>query len=280
MGYTVKGQVDTTLKSLLQEGDYLTFRKQLKTISEYTWEVLPRTVVSDYKEELIHLTDTKGTYYRHFKIYLLSTDKKIIYYKLCQLVYVGENSEENEKIIDEKTDTSSYKAFLNSFQQTYQTPPAAEDLFSASIVYGDYCGLAGIMPPYRAALNKMIQQKEISELRKWLKSANAEKQLYALEAYKQLIEQDYSISEEELRVITVLAQKKGFVNTCGGCSRLPLPFEKIYADIGLMPLIRYRRTHAYLRWTLLCIGITTLVVLITNRLPKKTSQRNFPVIQK
>lgn len=105
-----------------------------------------------------------------------------------------------------------------NFKDIYHADLDDNDLFQRSIVYGRHCGIAGVNPEHLQKLDVLIENKNVKEINKWLKSANAEKQLYGIRAYKYLTTQGYKLSEEEKKLLDFVQQKDGDVSVCRGCS--------------------------------------------------------------
>ena len=68
-----------------------------------------------------------------------------------------------------------------------------------------------------------------------LKSANAEKQLYALKGYRILVNQGYTLTDEEKKIISIVEQKKGTVSTCSGCMYMDDTFQNVVSQINEIP---------------------------------------------
>ena len=84
-------------------------------------------------------------------------------------------------------------------------------------------------------LNILLQDDNVDRIRQWLKSANAEKQLYALKGYRILVNQGYTLIVEEKRIISIVEQKKGTVSTCGGCIYMNEEFQNVVSEINAIP---------------------------------------------
>ena len=55
----------------------------------------------------------------------------------------------------------------------YKTELNFKGLFQTNIVYGSHCGSDGVNPIYETKLKKLIKEKDIGTLIKWLKSSTA-----------------------------------------------------------------------------------------------------------
>ena len=244
----VVGQPVQKIKQFLKDknfgplNNYIT--KRQKSNVDFSWEIL-RTIVGDYQEGVIKIEEsipandeTGGSRINNFRVYLLATKDKIFYYKLIKTVYKSKGSEEwekNEETIDSFKDNTEYVSFENSFRQTYGDTLNHYDLFLTSIVYGSHCGIAGVNPEYMEQLNSLLQDNNVDIIRQWLKSANAEKQLYAIKGYRILVNQGYSLTDEEKRIISIVEQKKGTVATCSGCMYMDETFENVVSEINAIP---------------------------------------------
>jgi hypothetical protein len=84
-------------------------------------------------------------------------------------------------------------------------------------------------------LNVLLQDGNVDLIRQWLRSPNAEKQLYALRGYRILVIQGYNLTDEEKRIISIVEQKKGRVSTCSGCMYMNQTFQDVVSEINSMP---------------------------------------------
>ncbi|HTE34226.1 MAG TPA: hypothetical protein VK666_27795 [Chryseolinea sp.] len=242
------GQSVEKIGQLLKDKNFVPFNnyisKYRKGNVDYYWEML-RTVVGDYREGIVEIKEdaplndgTGGYMLNNYRIYLLSTKNRIFYYKFIYTIYDNKGPDNwglKGESIDSLRDDVEYLSFENSFKQTYGDTLNHSDLFLTSIVYGSHCGITGTNPEYRERLNLLLQDGGIDVIRHWLKSANAEKQLYALMGYRILKNQGYTLTEDEKRIISVVEQKKGTVYTCSGCIYMDEPFEGIVSQINSIP---------------------------------------------
>lgn len=290
---TVKlvGQPVQKIKQLLKDKDFVALNsyidKPQKSNVHFGWETL-RTIVGDYQEGIIKIEEnvpandgTGGNFINNYRVYFLATSDKIFYYKFIKTFYRNKGAEEwekNEETIDSLKDATEYTSFENSFQQTYGDALNPNDLFLTSIVYGSHCGIAGVNPEYMERLNSFLKDNKVDEIRQWLKSANAEKQLYALRGYRILTNQGYSLTDEEKRIISIVEQKKGTVSTCSGCIFMDRTFQDEVSDINSLPaeylkpekisssnavLVEKRRTTNTLSyWWLSIFGVSGLLTIL------------------
>lgn len=229
-------------KNLVPLNSYID--KPQKSNVDFSWETL-RTIVGDYQEGIIKIEEmlpandgTGGNLIINYRVYLLADKNKIFYYKFIKTTFKNKGSEqweENNETIDSLKDNTEYSSFENSFSQTYGDTLNHNDLFLTSIVYGSHCGFAGVNPEYMEQLNLLLHNKNVDAIRQWLKSANAEKQLYALKGYRILVNQDYDLTDEEERIISIVEQKKGRVFTCSGCVYIQETFQDVVSEINSIP---------------------------------------------
>jgi hypothetical protein len=244
----VAGEPLPKIKQLLNNKDFSSLKIYIdnpeRSNVNFHWQAL-RTIVGDYQEGIIRIEEnvpsndgTGGSLYNNYKVYLLADRNKIFYYKLIKTVYKNngsEQSEKNEQTIDSSNDQKEYVSFENSFRKTYGVSLNHLDLFLTSIVYGSQCGIVGIDPEYMKQLNLLLQNNDIETIRHWLKSANAEKQLYALKGYRILVNQGYNMTEDEKKIISIVKRKKGTVLTCSGCLYMDETFQTVVSEINSIP---------------------------------------------
>ena len=244
----VVGQPVQTIKRLLKDKNFVALNsyivKPQKSNVDFGWETL-RTIVGDYQEGIIKIEEnvpandgTGGSFINNYRAYLLADKNKLFYYKFIKTVYKDKGSEQWQKCeetIDSLNETAGYFSFKNFFKQTYGDTLNHYDLFLTSIVYGSHCGIAGVNPEYMEQLNLLLQDDNVDIIRQWLKSANAEKQLYAIKGYRILVNQGYKLTDEEKRIISVVEQKKGSVSTCSGCIYMDMTFQDVVSEINAIP---------------------------------------------
>lgn len=236
------------IEQLLKFKEFVPLKKFIEKLPKSNvsidWEAL-RTIVGDYKEGIIKIEEylpakdgTGGGSINNYSIYVLANQKKIFYYKFTKTVYKNKGSERWEKYdttIDYLKDNSEYSSFENFFKDTYGDTLHQNDLFQTSLVYGSHCGLGEANPKLMERLNLFILNRNVDSVRQWLKSANAEKQLYALTGYRILVNLGYEITKMEKRIISVVRQKEGTVKTCSGCLYMDRDFREVVAEINSIP---------------------------------------------
>ncbi len=244
----VVGQPVQKIKQLVKDKKFVALNsyiyKPQKSNVDFGWETL-RTIVEDYQEGIIKIEEnvpandgTGGNRINNYRVYLLADKDKIFYYKFIKTVYKKTGSdqwEKHEETLDSLLDNVEYASFKNSFKQIYGDTLNHFDLFLTSIVYGSHCGIAGVNPEYMEQLNLLLQEENIDVIRQWLKSANAEKQLYAIKGYRILVHQGYNLTDEEKKIISIVERKKGMVFTCSGCMYTDETFQNVVSEINAIP---------------------------------------------
>jgi hypothetical protein len=98
-------------------------------------------------------------------------------------------------------------------------------------VFGSNCGIGGQDPKYREELNVLIENKDKKALLKWLSSATAELQLYAIDGILALSKKGVRFKAETYELIKFISQKEGNVYTCSGCIHWDRPIKEIVKNI-------------------------------------------------
>lgn len=212
-----------------------------KSNVDFLWETL-REVVPGHWEGVVKIEEFKnandergGNKIYNYCIDFLATEQNIFFYRFNQIKNkkVGKDKwEPYDTTLNTFTDEGEYTAFHNSFSKTYNDKLNPVELFVTSIVYGAACGIAGTPPEYQQKLAALLREKDDKALLTWLKSPNTEKQLYAVIGFKTLEENGYTLTEEEKRIINVVKQKQGTVNTCSGCIFSLDTIKNIVANIN------------------------------------------------
>ena len=237
----------TDIKRLLTDKDFQSFKPYIdsgysnppKSNVTARWETL-REVLPGYKEGVVEIEETApandgtgGNRIYTYHINLLTDGKKIFYYTF-QLKKFNKIDEDNWEsyysTIDSFDSVNRYSEFENTFRETYNADIIKSDLFQ-TIVYGGGCGIAGTPTEYQEILDTYLQKKDTKSILVWLKSANTEKQLYAIKGLKVLTKGGYSPTLEENKLITLVRQKEGIVNTCSGCIYSSNTIKNIIAEI-------------------------------------------------
>lgn len=223
------GQSVEKIRSLLKEKDFASFKYFVdnppKTNVEIKWERL-RDIIPGYQEGIVRITeypltgrDTGYTIY-NYSVKFLATEKSVFYY-VFQKAYGREIRENKWKmfysLIDSFSNQSEYNNFLTAFSDTYNTGLIEKDLFDNSIVYGGGCGLAGVPTEYQQKLDSLLKNKDIASIRSWLRSANSEKQLFAIQGLMRLEDSGIHLKPEDKTIIDLISKKDGMVYICSGC---------------------------------------------------------------
>lgn len=208
------------------------------------WERL-REVVGEYKEGVVQMyvdipyDSIQQTNSKKYEVSLLSFQNKIFYYKI-----VGVNNIKTDTntcvtygdTLDLYEDAGEYLKFKSYYQQVYRDTLPVYDLFLTSFVYGSDCGIAGVDPPGMMALSSFLRDRDTASMRCWLRSPNAEKQLYAIRGYRSLMKfNDFQLSAFDKSLLALVKQKNVAVNTCSGCTYWDRNFQEVVADIEAMP---------------------------------------------
>lgn len=277
------GQSVLEIKQLLKDKNFPALKTYINTPQksnvDVSWETL-RTIVGDYWEGVVTIQEnipandgTGGNIINNYIVNLLATDKKIFYYTLTNTFYKNKGSDKWEKnidTVDSLFDKREYESFKNLFKQIYNDTLNGQDLFVTYIVYGGNCGIAATDSEYMEKMKQLLQDENVTEIRQWLKSPNAEKQLYAIRGYRTLVNQGYKITDEEKHIIEVIQQKKGTISTCSGCLYSSQTIEQTIVEINDIPpeylnpgpLIsssknkKNRAPNSIPGWTLLILGIS------------------------
>jgi hypothetical protein len=169
-------------------------------------------------EELIKDTSTMKTGVLHTNINLLVSGERIIYYAIWQRKDGVLRDTINDIYLcrDTFVDWPQYDSLKIKFKLWMGGEFRHTDLFNYNYVFGKLCG-NGMTPPGFNAMEQMVQERDKNGLLAWLRSANTEKQLYAIDGLLQLHNMGMKESEDERRVMLFICNKKGSVRVCQGC---------------------------------------------------------------
>lgn len=238
------GQSMDTMRGLLKEKNFNTVvdfvDKPRRSNTTFYFKTL-RSIVGNYREGVIQINQTfpsnEGdgiSIVENFTVYLLINNNRIFFYRIVKTEYSEDGNEPwaNENLrIDHDEDSTEWDAFEGVFRQTYGQSLNHEDLFLTSIIFGEHCGYTGESTPFSDHLNKYLLDNNVDGIREWLKSANTEKQLYALKGYMILTRQGYYPTEEEKRLISIVGKKEGVVFTCSGCMYTSSDIQSVISEI-------------------------------------------------
>ncbi|MDL2313266.1 hypothetical protein LJC68_10370 [Bacteroidales bacterium OttesenSCG-928-B11] len=224
------GQVHEDVKKTLETKDFITFKETVDDLSnrekriESHWKFL-RDLTDEFKEGVfvfeksIPIDDITCKVLR-FKVNILATETQIIYYELWEKKYKEVKREKwisYDELICSFIDEVLFDSLKISFKEIFKADINEKELFITDFAYGEMCSLSGTPPDGRQQINKFVADKNKSELLKWLKSVNTEKQIYAIDGLYQLEKQEILLTGEEKEIINFITNKKGSVYVCDGC---------------------------------------------------------------
>jgi hypothetical protein len=204
------------------------------------WEII-RELLPDIWEGVVKIEESRnandgtgGSILLNYRIKLLAAENEIFYYDYSQTKYF-KNTNNDWKSYDttltEFKDSIKYEDFKSTFSSVYGLPIASNDLFETSIVFGYGCGIGGTAPEYYQKMEGFIRNRDKLSIYRWLRSANSEKQLYAVLGIRTLGRWRYSITDEDKLIIEIIKSKKGFVNTCSGCFYSNSSFQDVISEM-------------------------------------------------
>jgi hypothetical protein len=201
--------------SLLEGKRLSSFNKSVRdSMSAHVFERGPegfsaREIIPDFSETVVEVLSNR-TDLVPCRINLLSKDDVIFFYEIRNI--------SGDSIIEQYKNVTVFDQFEGKFEYVYGAPIDTADLFLTDIRYGHHCGLAGRNPEPCEQMINFVDHRDILSLRRWLRSANAEKQLYGARGISLLAQTGYLLTTDDLRIFRILQEKKGNVNTCSGCT--------------------------------------------------------------
>jgi hypothetical protein len=230
ISFNLYAQSIPKIKQLLKNKNFEALNKYLdkpKKNIEINWENF-RTIVDDYSECTLIIReitpiDELNSSYNEFKINILIKSKAIIYCKLVEII------RSSEKTIIEERNEELYLKLKTAFQKTYNLNLNEHELFLTNVVFGENYGIVGGNP------NPVIRKHDLEKIRKALRSANAEMQVYAILELKKLEQKGYKVTDQEQKFIQIVKQKKGSVATCSGCIYMPKSIKDAVSEIDSLP---------------------------------------------
>jgi hypothetical protein len=227
----ILGQVQNDVKKVLDSSNFVAFKKYAdklsnreKRISSH-WECL-RDLTANFKEGVFIFEKSVpdkdnpaiSSVYT-FRVTLITTDKSIVYYELSEEKNkkVGNDWESYYDPINKFKDKKLFDSLQNSFKRIFQSTLNENELFITDFVYGKHCGLAGVDTKGRQQIDEWVTNKNKTELLKWLKSTNTEKQIYAVDGLYQLKKVGTKLTSEEMKMINFVTKKSGTIYVCSGC---------------------------------------------------------------
>ena len=194
---------------------------------KYKWQTkLQRELINDFFEQIIELNkevqDPENssiyTVYTHKIKLIKKKEGEVTYYKVIELKNVKSKGEWGPTEIVLKEDSNkTFQQLKTDFKNAYFQPLNFDELFATDIVYGDYCGYAGMEPEFRVKMNQLVESKDTATLIAWLQSATIEVQLYAIDGILSLKQSGVEFDKTVLDLIELIGRKEGTAYTCSGC---------------------------------------------------------------
>lgn len=221
------------LKQVLASKDFNAFKKYTDKSIKFnnginaTWNVL-RDITYEFQEggfyysETIENSTLSKPYVFTYKVELLTSSTKIVSYTIFK--YYQDNSIDT---LDKFKDETLYDSLKTSFKRIFKTDLNEKELFNVEYVYGNHCGNLGSAPKGLQIMNDWVDQNNKTEILKWLKSINTEKQIYAVYGLCCLRNLGFQLSNEEIEIMRFIIQKKGTIITCGGSRRYTEKIKRI-----------------------------------------------------
>jgi hypothetical protein len=232
----VSGQSLQKIKQLLADKNFVAFKAYIDIASKkYSrvnpdskvraiWE-LERDLTATFQECVVDADESfpdedepNISTVERYRIKIIATSKEIIYYDFAKKESNGvswfdfrlniTDSFRNEILISE---------LKKDFFENYNDSINQKELFNDSNVYGFACSIVGLKPKMREENDLIVKNKNIQQLTMWLKSTNTEKQVYGIDGLFQLKKKGYKLTEEQIRLIKIIKNKKGSLNICNGC---------------------------------------------------------------
>lgn len=235
------GQTMAEIKSLLSQRNPAAFKAFIDSCQSNSghsnviarWEYL-RDIMPGFQEGIVYIEEsapfndgTGGNEIKSYRINLLSSGSTIFYYTFH---LTGHQNDDDQSKIDSFVDNKLYFEFESVFRQTYNADLLKKDLFQ-TIVYGSDCGIAATPTEYQVLLNSFLKDRDVKSIDAWLKSANTEKQLYALKGLNLLKNTGYTPTIEESKLQALIRRKKGTVSTCSGCIFSSDSLEHVLSEV-------------------------------------------------
>lgn len=227
----VRAQIQDDVLAALESRNFTAFKEfsdslsnREKGIRSY-WELL-RDLTPDFREGVFIVEKTVPDEHNPnisstslFRVKILAGKTQIVFYELSEQKYrkVADQWESVDETIAGFEDTLLIEELNYSFRALFRADLDEKDLFSNELVYGEHCGFAGTYPEGRYEIMQFVKSGNKEELLKWLRSANSEKQVYAVDGLYQLCKKGAKLTEEELRMIAFVMHKNGRIQVCHGC---------------------------------------------------------------
>ena len=192
--------------------------------------IIWRDITPKFQEAVIELEDSyavenkKGSRtISEYKLWILATNTDIINYRLAKKQMSFSKADRKTDIEWQPTDSFTNLVMLDSlkssFKRTYNVALREDDLNADENIVGFGCGYSGEAPELMLQLINILDKKDYEEVDSWLRSANIEKQVYAIIALYNLKKSGRKLTEEQKRLIEVIKSKRGKVKVCRGCSK-------------------------------------------------------------
>jgi hypothetical protein len=242
------------IEMLLKTRNYKNLKNYIdeaaKTNFQIRWDI-NRTIIKDYREGVISITEYIPTNeadvsnVNNYVVEFLASKENIFYYRFAKknLKDLGEKSNKNfDQVLSRLTEEAEYARFEKSFQTLYNDTINHSDLFLTSIVYGSHCGIIGAQPGHAEYMDSIMEVKNLDVVRQWLKSPNAEKQLYAFRAFRILAHEGYTLTDQEAALLKILRQKDASISSCSGCLFMDRGFKNSISEIEntTVELLKYQ----------------------------------------
>jgi hypothetical protein len=217
----------TSLKTMVDKlpSKFLNSDEPYKLFGE--WITL-RDITPDFQEAVIELEErftkekqkASKTVLR-YKLTILATKSNIVEYHLFrgESVISKTNDYYNIKwhISDSFINQQMFDSLQTSFNRIYKTTLNKKDLYIDNIIVGLGCGESVTAPEQLSQILTIAHKKDNKAFDSWLKSANVEKQIYALIGLYFMRKEGLKITEEQQKIIEQIKNKRGKINLCRGC---------------------------------------------------------------
>jgi len=173
-----------------------------------------REIIPGYFEESVEIREDTGrnrSVDQH--INLLIHEGHIIAWAINRPTIVRHQAENTDSFISNK----DFNLFKNAFKTKYKVEFNKQYLFENTVFSLNLCGNDGGETVEYQQLEMIMQHKNVSVLQTWLRSANVEKQLYAIYAFDQYEQMKIPIDDETSVIINYVRHKDGNINSCSGC---------------------------------------------------------------
>lgn len=91
--------------------------------------------------------------------------------------------------------------------------------------YGKGCGIAGIDPDLRYAVESLITYQDTATIQEWLHDTDPVVQAYAVESLIRLQRKGMELSDAASARIATLRRSKRLVTVCSGCMHWEMPLN-------------------------------------------------------